>query len=615
MFATSLAAHAAIGVDILTGDDFESLLTVNGDLYSLLWNLRQLVKLQQSWNESSLCAHFRKAIVAACTQQRTDPTKVFLQFYQHSGRDYCCFHTGIHSDRGQPIYGYFSFDDTKMDRLFLDHKHHFTDEPQIRLGLQDNQLPVVADFSAVVSGTSRILAPVNDSSCMPLSAAHNGHAVLRPMDEPEGIVFLEGVKEMAELVVSRALRRAEKVSSAPGAAVGVHTMELVKKSKRKSQPKLWRKQEQNVLIADSRVTLDRNSQMWIAATSLGATATTNIPSIPSTSPTWATEVSDSIVEQILKDPRGQPGHISLVKQLSKQHAKDMTPQAWKRAVVSAMRKDALIRIEKKQVFPADRPNGGISSSSALSAGIKAKTTSVGPSHGVQVPSVSIVTHDALEDAPTYAQIVRTQFPLAHDSEFDDSDSDLDEWEDVRKHDRSMSSAVSVMTAPSRLVHERVMAPVGAVARPFTSDFSSALHPIASSRRLEEATASRRSSSRSVQIDNDWSCSLLHVRLGLLLNRVCPWVTNSPPGNSVMRRCWGRCPIAQRWRRALGFVVRFTLMQVLWSPCTSTPMSPSVYAPLACKDRASRTRWVSYWKVVCFHVSGQQINRSYASSAR
>ena len=177
---------------------------------------------------------------------------------------------------------------------------------------------------------------------------------------------------MAELVVNRALRRAEKVSSAPGAAVGVHTMELVKKSKRKSQPKLWLKQVQNVLIADSRVTLDRNSQMWIAATLLGATATTNIPSIPTTSPTWATEVSNSIVEQILKDPRGQPGHLSLVKQLSKQHAKDMTPQAWKRAVVIAMRKDPRVRIEKRQVFPAERPNGGISSSSALSAGIKAK---------------------------------------------------------------------------------------------------------------------------------------------------------------------------------------------------------------------------------------------------
>ena len=152
MAATSPAARTAIGVDILTGDDFESLLTVKRDLYALLWNLRQLVKLQQSWNESSLCAHFRKAIVAACKQQRTDPTKGYLRSYQHSGRDYCCFHTGIHSDRGQPIYGYFSFDDTKKDRLFLDHKHHFTDEPQIRLGLLDDQLPVAADFGAVVSG-------------------------------------------------------------------------------------------------------------------------------------------------------------------------------------------------------------------------------------------------------------------------------------------------------------------------------------------------------------------------------------------------------------------------------------------------------------------------------
>ena len=63
----------------------------------------------------------------------------------------------------------------------------------------------------------------------------------------------------------------------------------------------------------------------------------------------------------------------------------------------------------------------------------------------------------------------------------------------------MSSAVSVKTATSRLVYE----PAGAVARPFTSDFSPALHPIASLRPLEKASASRRSPSRSVQIDNDW----------------------------------------------------------------------------------------------------------------
>ena len=258
MAATSPAAHTTIGVDILTGDDFESLLTVKGDLYSLLWKLRQLVKLQQSWNKSNLCAHFRKAIIAACKQQRTDPTKGFMRFYQHFGRDYCCFHTGIHSDRGRPIYGYFSFDDTKMDRLFLDQKHHFTDEPHVRLVLQDNQLPVVADFDAVVYSTSPILAPSNITSCIPLSAAHNEHAVHRVVDETEGIISLEGVREMAELVVSRALRRAEKVSSAPGAAVGVHTMELVKESKRKSQPKLWLKQVQNELIADSRVTLASN---------------------------------------------------------------------------------------------------------------------------------------------------------------------------------------------------------------------------------------------------------------------------------------------------------------------------------------------------------------------
>ena len=479
MAATSPTAPTAIGVDILTGDDFESLLTVNGDLSSLLKGLKKLVKLQQSWTDSSLCAHFRQAIVAACTQQRTDPAKACLQFYQHSGREYCCLHMGMRSDRGQPIYGYFSFDDTNNSRLFLDNKQHFTDEPQARLGLHSSQLPALADFEAcatdATSNNTRSIAP---------RAAHNEYAAPPAVDESEGITLLEGVEEMAELVVSRALRRAEKASPTPGAATGVHVMELVQKSKRKPQPKQWLKQVQNVLIADSRVTLDRQSQMWIstcAATSLGATATTNISSILSTSPGWATEVSNSIVERILKDPRGQPGNVAHVKQLSKQHAKDMTPQAWKRAVISALRKDARVRIEKKQIFPANR------AASPSTSAVSLKPVSGSPSSAP--PRASIVTYDALENAPTFAQIVRTQLSVPsnyYDS--DDSDGDLDEWEDECKHDRFTISAASAMTTPPRLANQREDVPIKFAA-------SLASQPV--------ATVSKKPASRSMQVDNDW----------------------------------------------------------------------------------------------------------------
>ena len=478
-------AAAPVNIDIPTGNDFESLLTAKGDLYSLLSSLRKLVKLQQSWSETTLCAHFRKAIVAACTQHRADPTKAYLQFYQHSGRDYCCLQMGMHSDRGQPIYGYFSFDDASTDRLLLDRKHHFTDEPQARLGLHDSQLPVLANFNTAVTVTDTSTA--NTTIDTPLSTAHNGHAAR--VDESGENGLLEGVKEMAELVVSRAFRRAAKVSSTPGIALGMHNMELVKQSKKQAEPKQWLKQVQNVLTADLRVMFDRQSQLWVTAPN--ATATINISPILPTSLAWATEASNSIVEQILKDPQGQPGNFALVKRLSKQHAKDMTPQAWKRAVISAMRNDRRVRIEKKQIVPADRVDKSPSPSSQPAAGSKVNDTRPILSSFVH-PPVSVVTHDALENAPTFAQIVRTQFSVHAESDSNDSQSDIDdEWEDEHKHVRS---------APA---NERKVVSAGPVTSSINSDLIVISTPVASSRSAEETTMSTRSSFRSAQIDDDW----------------------------------------------------------------------------------------------------------------
>ena len=382
---------------------------------------------------------------------------------------------GMHSDRGQPIYGYFSFDDTNRGRLFLDHKHHFTDEPLARLGLQDSQLPIVADFDA--AGTALGTSATTIAMDVPRSTAN----------ESDEIGLLEGVKVMAELVVSRALRRAAKLSSTPGLAAGMHNMELVKHSKKQAQPKQWLKQVQDVLTADSRVMFDRQRQLWISTP--GTTTTTSIPpTLPA--PAWATEASNSIVEQILKDPQRQPGNLASVKQLAKQHAKDkdLTPQAWKRAVIKTMRNDRRVRIEKKQILPVERADGGTSSPPPFAASKVCGTRSI--------PSSSVITHDALQNTPTFAQIVRTQISVHSESDSDDSRSDLDSWEDEHKH---------VWSAPVRLVNERKAMYAGPVKASINSDVAVTTTPLTSSHCAKDTTTSTRSSSssRSAQIDDHW----------------------------------------------------------------------------------------------------------------
>ena len=397
--AAVAAAVTATDAALLQGDSFESLMTLHGKLPALLTGLRALIA-KQSLSEAELCAHFRQVVVAACTSQRAEAGRAYLAFYEYGGRRYCCLHMKLMSDSGRPIYGYFPFDDARESRLWLDLKHHFTDQPQSRLGLRTGQLPVAVGVWEPVAAVA-------------LPAASNARA--------SSAALLEGVQRAADSIVQSARSRLQKQA---GVVTGFFHGDVVALAKNQPQPAVWLKQLQDVLRADARLTFDLQRQQWLSAAAVSALS----PAAQSTSP--STTVSTA----------------------------SPSPRVTERAAVLP------------QVASAP-------------------------------PRLATVTHDALDNAPTYAEIVRT-----HSPEADDSDCELGELAagaGEQQDEAKSSSGASAATAPPRLLQDRELS-AGAVARAANGGPSSGSSRSPSSAVLDGAAATpQRSLSRSVSVDNEW----------------------------------------------------------------------------------------------------------------